>query len=148
MRKELDYNEYGPETCLTDEVFMLLWQFYTTHNVPKTETGCKLLNFLDLRRYDKLRAADIFDPGKVTEDIIPLLATKYNVYVPFFKHCMKVGYVFWTFCGSGFSWKSCRFADPDMSDDFVSIENIKHTIKQLAIEEGLLSEYQEVGGTQ
>ena len=141
MRNQCDYNEYGPETCLTDEVFMLLWKYYATHNVPKTETGCKLLELLNFRNSDKLRDAEMFDPEKVTEETIPLFAAKYRVDAPFFRHCIKCGYIFWTFAGSGFSWKSCRFATPRM-DDFVSIENLKHAIKQLAIEEGLLSEYQ------
>lgn len=147
MRNQCDYNEYGPETCLTDEVFMLLWKYYATHNVPKTETGRKLLELLDFRDSDKLSDAEMFDPEKVTEEIIPLLAVKYKVDAPYFKYCIQHGCIFWTFSGLGFSWKSSRFATPGILSGYVSIENLKHTIKQLAIEEGLLSEYQETGGT-
>ena len=147
MRNKCEYNEYGPETCLTDEVFMLLWKYYATHDVPKTETGRKLLNFLNFRESEKLRDAEMFDPEKVTEDVIPLLAEKYKVDAHYFKFCIQHACIFWTFSGSGFSWKSCRFAEPGFLSDFVSVENLKHTIKQLAIEEGLLSDYQETGGT-
>lgn len=50
MRAPLDYNEYGPETCLDDDIFNLIWLFYMTHKVPRSPAGDRLLDVLAIAR--------------------------------------------------------------------------------------------------
>lgn len=144
MRKELDYNEFGPETCLTDELFLLLWKYYETHEIPDKGAGHTLINIFDIREQKHLNEAMFLDINKISEKEIVLLADRFDYSLSGFKASLREGFVFWTSSSYG-SWKAERFATEDRSSNYTSVENLKHTIKELAIEEGLLSGYEDVG---
>lgn len=144
MRKELDYNEFGPETCLTDELFLLLWKYYETHNIPDKDAGHTLINIFDIKKQKRLNEAMFLDINKLSEEELVRLADMFDHSLGGFKSALRQGFVFWTHTSYG-SWRAERFATIERSSVYISVENLKHTIKELAIEEGLLSGYEEVG---
>lgn len=139
MREPRDYNEYGPETCLEDEVFNLIWLFYMTHKVPKTSTGDMLLNVLSIsRKHGLLYPYKIFDPCNISDKEIADFARRYfwNARI----EIMVNEFVFWMFYKDGETWRARRFATQDDSSGLFNLENVKRLLKLIAIEEGILSE--------
>ena len=144
MRKQRDYNEFGPESCLSDELFLLLWKYYQTHDIPDRGAGHILISIFDIRKPRRLNEAMFLDINNLSEKEIVHLADKFYSALSVFKRALRNGFVFWTTTPYG-SWKAERFAPMERGVGYISVENLKHTIKELAIEEGLLSGYEDVG---
>lgn len=146
MRKELDYNEFGPESCLSDELFLLLWKYYQTHDIPDRGAGHTLISIFDIGEQKHLNEAMFLDINKLSEKELIHLADMFRDTRSNFKSSLRNGFVFWTHTSYG-TWRAERFATIERSAGYISVENLKHIIKELAIEEGLLSGYEETGGT-
>lgn len=138
MRELRDYNEYGPETCLEDDVFNLIWLFYMTHKVPRSPAGDRLLKALSIsRKYGRLYPYKIFDPRNTSVEEISDFARRY-----FWDARTAIivnEFVFWMLYKDGMTWRARRFATQDDSSGLFNLENIKHLLKLIAVEEGILS---------